>query len=159
VGINTAIRTVEAFLNEAKDTLKARGPDRQGGGRAPARRPALHDTERATALDSQARGLVKQEVRAAVHEALGPVLEHVKGGVPGDVVYLSVEKAAATAEVHPDTIRAWVKAGRLPEHRAGRELRIRRDELHRFLDRVGDGDVRPTAEDEAALILARRRSG
>jgi hypothetical protein len=52
-----------------------------------------------------------------------------------------------------------VRAGRLPEHRAGRELRIRRDELHRFLDRAGEGDVRPTVEDEAAMILARRRRG
>jgi excisionase family DNA binding protein len=152
VGINTAIRTVEAFLNEAKDTLKARGPSAHD---------AVHPSRGVSRpqVDSERTALVKREVRAAVNEALGPVLDEVRARGPADVVYYSVEKAAAVAEVHPDTIRAWVKAGRLPEHRAGRELRIRRDELHRFLDRVGDGDVRPTAEDEATLILARRRSG
>jgi excisionase family DNA binding protein len=156
VGIDTAIRTVEEFVNQAKNARKAQEP--------PARASQLperdsHEAGRGSQLDSGDRRLVRQEVRAAVNEVLAPVLEQVRTGAATDVAYLSVERAAAVAEVHPDTIRAWVKAGRLPEHRAGRELRIRRDELHRFLDRVGDGDVRPTVEDEAAMILARRRRG
>jgi excisionase family DNA binding protein len=156
VGIDTAIRTVEEFVNQAKNVRKAQEPRAQA---SPLPERDSHDGGRGSQLDSGDRRLVRQEVRAAVNEVLGPVLEQVRTGAAANVAYLSVERAAGVAEVHPDTIRAWVKAGRLPEHRAGRELRIRRDELHRFLDRVADGDVRPTVEDEAAMILARRRQG
>jgi excisionase family DNA binding protein len=149
VGINSAIRTVEEFLNDAKQALST---DRRA---SPSVR--AHPHAGSVQLDSETRRYVAQEVRTAVSDALAPVLKDVKANGPSDLTYLSVEKAAAVAEVHPDTIRAWVKAGRLPEHRAGRELRIRRDELHRFLDRASDGDVRPTAEDEAAMILSRKR--
>jgi excisionase family DNA binding protein len=155
MGINTAIRTVEAFLNEAKRELNADEANTERGKVQPPRRRKTDHAQ----LDSERTALVKREVRAAVNEALGPMLQGVNSRSPADVAYLSVERAAAIAEVHPDTIRAWVKAGRLPEHRAGRELRVRRDELHRFLDRGAPGDVRPTAEDEAAMILARRRRG
>jgi excisionase family DNA binding protein len=72
--------------------------------------------------------------------------------------YLSVEKAASIAEVHADTIRGWVKSGRLREHRAGRELRILRSDLCRFLASGSTSDGRVTAEEEAAAILARRTS-
>lgn len=99
------------------------------------------------------RQVVREEIRAALKEALGDVGRAL---APRDDGYLSVEKAAEFAEVHADTIRGWVKAGRLPEHRAGRELRIRRDELHRFLD-VAANDDRPTPEQEAATMLSRRR--
>jgi len=62
------------------------------------------------------------------------------------------------AEVHPDTIRGWVKAGRLQERRAGRELRVLRSDLSRFLGVVRElGDVRPSAEEEASAMISRRR--
>lgn len=97
------------------------------------------------------REVVREEVRAALVEA-GTTNPDGDG-------YLSVQKAADLADVHADTIRAWIRAGRLHGYRAGRELRVLRTELHRFLEAGDLADTRETPEEEAATILARRRSG
>lgn len=47
--------------------------------------------------------------------------------------YLSTSAAADFASVHPATIRRWIREGKLTEHRAGSDLRIRRDELEKLL--------------------------
>jgi len=74
--------------------------------------------------------------------------------------YLSLQGAGEFIDIHPDTIRKWIKEGRLHSYRAGRELRVLRSELCRFLE-AGDSTVeqRGTAEEEAATILGRRRVG
>jgi excisionase family DNA binding protein len=95
--------------------------------------------------------VVREEVRAALADARATNSE--------EDGYLSVQKAAALADVHPDTIRAWIKAGRLRGYRAGRELRVLRSELCHFLEAGDSADHRETPEEEAATILARRRSG
>ena len=41
--------------------------------------------------------------------------------------------AATVASVNEGTIRRWVRAGKLRGYRAGRVLRVRRDELDRML--------------------------
>lgn len=105
-------------------------------------------------IEDDIRRVVREEVRAAVREALADVGKALTP--PVDDGYLSVEKAAELAEVHPDTIRAWIKAGRLVRHQAGRELRVRRSELHAFLA-CEKASERATPEAEAAGILARRR--
>ncbi len=107
-------------------------------------------------MAEEIRAIVREEVRAALREALADVGRALTP-VPAEDGYLSVEKAAELAEVHPDTIRGWVKAGRLPRHHAGRELRVRRSELHAFLSAAPN--ERATPEVEAAGILARRRKG
>ena len=107
---------------------------------------------------------VEDAIAAAVEARLRPVLERVLSKVAqieASTVaadgYLSTAKAAELAEVHPDTIVAWVKAGKLPEHRAGRELRVRRDELHRFMAVSRSRTDDESAEDESSRILERRR--
>ncbi len=47
--------------------------------------------------------------------------------------YLSTRDAAAVADVSTKTIRRWATAGRLKEHRAGRELRFRRVDVEYML--------------------------
>lgn len=47
--------------------------------------------------------------------------------------YLSVAEAASLARVTPGTIRRWVRAGELTRHEAGARVRVRRDELEKFL--------------------------
>ena len=106
-------------------------------------------------IEDTIRQTVREEMRSMTAE-LRALLEQARPSSGGDS-YLSVEKAATLADVHPDTIRGWVKAGRLPEHRAGRELRVRRDELHRFLDGRASDIARPTPEEEAGGILSRRQ--
>lgn len=109
-------------------------------------------------LEDTMRSMIREELRHVLQEELPAMLAQVRP--PGDVgEYLSVEKAAAIADVHQDTVRGWVKSGRLPEHRAGRELRVRRDQLRRFLEGNHGEKDRPTAEEEAVTILARKRSG
>ena len=105
-------------------------------------------------LDDAFRFAVREELRVVVREEIRAALVEVRPRSGTEDGYLSVEQAAAFAAVHPDTIRAWVKAGRLPEHRAGRELRLLRDELHRFLERAGATGGKPTPQETAAKILA-----
>ncbi len=47
--------------------------------------------------------------------------------------YLSTTSAARLADVAVGTIRRWVAEGRLTPHRAGRHVRVRRDELEALL--------------------------
>lgn len=47
--------------------------------------------------------------------------------------YLSTKEAAAVASVAEKTIRRWIAAGVLTEHRAGREIRVLRSELEQVL--------------------------
>lgn len=72
------------------------------------------------------RSVVREEIRAALAE------QPPRNGAVSDV-YLSITKAAKVADVAPGTIRAWIRAGRLPARRAGRVYRIGRAELEAFL--------------------------
>jgi len=110
-------------------------------------------------LEESVRTLVREEMQRVLREELPALVAALRpAGDPGDQ-YLSVQKAAEFAEVHPDTIRAWVKEGRISGARAGRELRVLRSALRRFLEAGDSADDRETPEQEAATILARRRSG
>src|SRR5262249_47841992 len=103
--------------------------------------------------------LIRDEVQRVLRAELPGLLADLRPGSHSGDEYLSVQSAAALAEVHPDTVRAWVKAGRLTEYRAGRELRILGSDLRRFLAAGGANGHHETPEEEAATILARRRSG
>ncbi len=62
---------------------------------------------------------------------------------PANDEYLSTADAAQIARVTPGTIRRWVRAKELTKHGKGPRVRIRRDELERYLageDAVGPED-------------------
>jgi excisionase family DNA binding protein len=59
---------------------------------------------------------------------------------PGDLLLL--EEAAAVARVSTETVRYWIKRGRLASVRPGRRRLIRRDDLEAFLS----GDSSRTVE-------------
>jgi excisionase family DNA binding protein len=88
---------------------------------------------------------VDDAIRAAVHEAItDEVRQAIKPAAPAMAIaiapeYLSAERAAEVAGVRAATIREWISRGRLPGHRAGRLLRVRMDELQRFLAGVRAG--------------------
>jgi excisionase family DNA binding protein len=107
-------------------------------------------------LEEALRDVFRQELRSIVQEVRAAV-EGSRAKAPDDESYLSVQRAASVADVHPDTIRKWINSGRLPRHKAGRELRVRRDELHRLLE-GGITEDRPTPEEDAAAILSRKHS-
>lgn len=72
------------------------------------------------------RSLIREELRGVIREELGRAPARA-----GE--YVSVREAARVAGVAPQTIRVWMKAGRLSECHAGRVLRVRRAELEHLM--------------------------
>jgi excisionase family DNA binding protein len=107
--------------------------------------------------EDDVRAIVREETRAAVHEALEAYgRERVTAPPAGTAVsavddgeeYLSTQRAAVIAGVAAVTIRRWVERGQLREHRAGRLLRIRKDELLALLERSADRGTSEETEDD-----------
>ena len=48
--------------------------------------------------------------------------------------YYTVEDIAKELEVSVDTVRNWIKAGRLEAFKVGRDYRISREQFQRFMD-------------------------
>lgn len=99
---------------------------------------------------------IRVEVRAAVREELAPLLHRLEDALSSAAAsddYLSVNEAAELTGVGANTIRDWIHTGRLPEHRTGRSLRVRRDELHRAMTSTKEKPARPSVEEQAARIL------
>jgi excisionase family DNA binding protein len=104
------------------------------------------ETALARAIAEFVRAEVDQRVAAAL--AARPAVGEL----------LSTAEAAAHAKVTPETIRRWVAAGKLPENRAGREVRIARVDLDKLLHR-GTRRPRPQAGEKTPEQLARERFG
>jgi excisionase family DNA binding protein len=91
---------------------------------------------------------VRSEVRAAIEEAMKPD------------EYISTETAAKLAEVTKETIRRWVKVGKLTPYgvkgqkKTRRTLRISRNELEQLLKNEGAKNDEMSVED-----LAKKRFG
>jgi excisionase family DNA binding protein len=47
---------------------------------------------------------------------------------------LTVEEAATWLRVQPETVRAWIRSGRLPAVKLGRYWRLRTESLQRLLE-------------------------
>lgn len=97
--------------------------------------------------------VVREEFRGVLREALS----EFKPKASGD--YLTPDEAARIAGVHVDTIRLWMKMGKLPSHRVGSRLRVLREDLDRFLTSGGPDDGGPSAGAIAAAARARRKGG
>jgi excisionase family DNA binding protein len=108
------------------------------------------DTDIAAALLSALREIIREEVRAAIAEQPSPK-------APEEV--LTVRQAAEEAHVRPETIRDWVRSGRLKAIRVGQErrrgktksaaIRVLRSEL--------DAALKPRADVGAAGLDAYER--
>ena len=70
-------------------------------------------------------------MRLALREEMAKVAEE-RPAAPGDS-YLSVVEAARLISVHPATVRAWIRCGRLQAYRAGRHYRVRCSELQAYV--------------------------
>lgn len=103
-------------------------------------------------LRALVRDVIREEVRAALRDHAA--LDRRNGGAVGAGGYLSIARAAAFADVAPGTIRAGIRAGRLPSQRAGRVYRVARADLEAFVARSaaerGDVDVHGIARGLAA---------
>ncbi len=76
-------------------------------------------------LERGLRELITDIVRGEVDRAL-------REASPAAAL-LSTRDAAKYAGVVPDTVRRWIREGKLPEQRAGRVVRIARADLERLL--------------------------
>jgi excisionase family DNA binding protein len=109
-------------------------------------------------LEETLRGIVREEVRSALRELLPVSAPKTVGATPG--AYISTAEAGALADVLPDTVRDWIAQGKLPGYRAGREWRVRRDELEALM--AHGAERAPAAVDLKKMardLLTKHREG
>ncbi len=82
-------------------------------------------------IDEAIRAAVQDAITDELRKAVKPVVQEKP--VAGALEYLSPDQAAEVAGVRAATVREWISQRKLQGHRAGRLLRVRRDELERFL--------------------------
>jgi excisionase family DNA binding protein len=90
----------------------------------------------------QLRAIIREELRAALDARPAPA------PAPAPAGYLKVSVAAERYSVAPETLREWIRAGKLPRHRAGREWRVRPEDVEALMARGGTtapGEVDPAA--------------
>lgn len=117
--------------------------------------PAAAAIAMEAALRELLREVVRDEVRAVLREELQAVMCGTARGASQAAAYLTTEDAAAIARVEPATVREWVRRGDLRRHQAGRELRVRRDELEAFLTTGRRSDDEHNVEALAVKILGK----
>lgn len=97
-----------------------------------------------------------EHLRVLLRELVREELARVLADRQTPTEYLTVQQAAAVAGVARGTIRRWVREGRLTDYRAGRVVRVRRDELeHMLLGQRRRGGLTP--EQQADLDFEGRR--
>jgi excisionase family DNA binding protein len=57
----------------------------------------------------------------------------------GENTYLSTEEVAKLLNVHSNTVARWIKSGKLPSTKIGREYRIPREAIENRVSRVASG--------------------
>jgi excisionase family DNA binding protein len=78
-------------------------------------------------------------------------MEIVAGG------YLTVEEAAELIRVHPETVRRWLKAGRLKGSKFGTAWRTTREWIEEFGQASGEPEVPSQSELEKRTAAAMER--
>lgn len=105
--------------------------------------------------------IVQEAVRKAMRDELPSLVRSAIASAPasGGGDYLTPAEAADVAKVHIDTIRLWLKEGKLPPHYSGKRKRVLRADLERLMASgpFGKDDEGPSADEIAARALAKRK--
>jgi excisionase family DNA binding protein len=91
-------------------------------------------------IEQALRSMIREEVRAAVDAALQSSAPTV------GTERLTVREAATVAKVSEKTIRNWLAAKQMTTLHAGRQLRVDRGELDRFMatgPKAANGELTP----------------
>lgn len=104
--------------------------------------------------------LDEAQLRLLIADAVREVLREEQARTPAPTAmpvseYLDVTSAARIASVTPQTIRAWVKIGRLTRYTAGRQLRVKRKDLDAMMSSL-PADT-PSPDEVVSKIIARQR--
>jgi len=86
-------------------------------------------------IEAFLRQAVKEEVQAALGEFV-KAMGQASAPKPVPTIerrFISTKEAADIAAVNEKTIRVWLSAGKLKRYQAGRELRVERPDLERFM--------------------------
>jgi excisionase family DNA binding protein len=99
------------------------------------------------------RTVLREEIRQIVREELQTKAPTEQSGPPGREEFVTTKRAAQLVSVSEQSVRRWIASGELAAYRAGRLVRVRLDEVERYLARrvEGDGD---DVEARARAILA-----
>lgn len=94
--------------------------------------------------DNLLRAFIADEVRRVVRDEITPKSAGAE--------FLSVGEAARIASTSRQTIRKWLRHGRLKRHAVGRSLRVLRSDLERALATPppGRGKIVPESPEELA---------
>jgi excisionase family DNA binding protein len=107
-------------------------------------------------VDEVLRCILREELRP-LREQLAALASAAERRPVNDGEFVSVKGAAAIASVSSGTVRGWISSRRLPAYRAGRLLRVRRDDLTALLSASPAAPTEPaTANEQAVRILAGR---
>ncbi len=100
--------------------------------------------------------IVRRIIREELELALAPLRTDHDAPTPSATSeLLTTSEAATLARVTPETVRAWVSAGRLAGHRSGRRLLVRRSDLMDLLRASGNDPVAGAVETELRLLKLR----
>ena len=108
-------------------------------------------------IDAAIRDVVREEnreIRDMLQALLDMLRQEHAPAAKDSPRYLSAEAAAQLAGVKAQTIQRWVRRGELRGYFAGRVLRIRLDELERYLARTPQASAGTTDADLDDLALA-----
>lgn len=111
------------------------------------------------ALRTLLADVVREQLRLALGDDLPTRLREATStdAPPPDDGYVSMQRAAEIAQVNPNSIRNWIRRGDLREYRAGRLVRVRLAELHRYLARPPETTTAVNAEQDVRRMLAKAR--
>lgn len=101
-----------------------------------------------------------RSLKTALREVVRAELTELRRDTPANdaVNFLSTAEAARRVSVNAATIRGWIGRGVLRSYRAGREIRVRVDELDAAMARMGAAAPAEIDLDAAAeAIVARGR--
>lgn len=97
--------------------------------------------------------ILRRIIREELELALAPIRDGLGSRPPKAAPeLLTTSEAARLARVTPETVRTWISAGRLAEHRSGRRLLIRRPDLIDLLRTTGKDPVAGAVEAELRLL-------
>src|SRR5262249_34795827 len=105
------------------------------------------------------REVVRDELRAFGEKLPTPLAQPNAGPSTTAPEFVTIKHAARLVEVHPATIRSWIREGSLGRHWAGSSPRVKLAELYAYLGRESGQHVDDDLDDRATAILGgpRRR--